>query len=174
MSKIRLTVLLCSILLCTSCATRTGTADAGYTAEELDNLAELELYLPGEDTPAKVIRDEKILYQYNHCASSCDEASDTEERQEELEETVEGAAEKFRIVSYKFPVSRVHKKELIKNMTVTVYEDTLDSQKNAQNIIKTEISEESVKGIPVPAEFLTFYSEISEEEMAFYHSLLGN
>lgn len=32
------------------------------------------------------------------------------------------------------------------------------------NIIKTEVSEQSVKGADIPKEYLTFYSEISEED----------
>lgn len=55
-------------------------------------------------------------------------------------------------------------KELEENITITLYEDT--------NIIKMEVSQESIKSFPVPEEFLIFYYEISEEDMSFYRSLL--
>ena len=77
------------------------------------------------------------------------------------------AAEKYHIVSYKYPVSRFHRKKPEKNMTVTLYEDAL----NGINIVKTEVAEESIKGADIPGEYLTFYSEIPEEEKAFYQSL---
>ena len=52
-------------------------------------------------------------------------------------------------------------------MTVTLYEDAL----NGTNIVKTEVAEESIKGADIPGEYLIFYSEIPEEEKAFYQSL---
>ena len=55
-------------------------------------------------------------------------------------------------------------KELEENTTITLYEDT--------NIIKMTVAGESIKGFSVPEEFLTFYYEISEEDMNFYHSLV--
>ena len=158
------------ILLCAGCAAqRDAGQDAKYTLEELDNLARLEIYLPGESKPAKTIKDKEILYQFNHCSSSCnsDPDSDSEEHQRELEKAASGAAEKYHIVSYKYPVSRFHQKKPEKNMTVTLYEDAL----NGINIVKTEVAEESIKGADIPGEYLTFYSEIPEEEKAFYQSL---
>ena len=53
--------------------------------------------------------------------------------------------------------------DLAENITITLYEDT--------NIIKMEVSGESIKAFPISEEFLTFYYEISEEGMRFYRSL---
>ncbi|MCI9167464.1 MAG: hypothetical protein HFH01_04635 [Dorea sp.] len=155
---------LCFLLPCGGCSGQRGESPAKkYTADELDNLALLKVYLPDSSEPEKIIRDEEILYQYNHCFPS-DSASYSEERQAEWEKTADSAAEKYHIVSYKYPVSRLHKGELEKNMTITIYEDT--------DVIKIEVSEESMKGVPVPVEYLVFYSEGSDEETEFYHSLL--
>lgn len=156
------------LLLCGGCSNhQSERSEKKYTADELNHLAQLEVYLPDGREPEKIIRSDEILYQYNHCfpsESASDTASYSEEQQEEWKKTAAGAAEKYRIVSYRYPVSRFHKGELEKNMTITIYEDTC--------IIKTEISEESIKSVPVPEEYLTFYFECSKEEMAFYHSLL--
>ena len=140
---------------------------AAYTLEELGNLAQLEIYLPGDDEPVKIITDEEILYQYNQCPSLCVSNSEpeSEERQEELRKAAASAAEKCLLVAYKYPVSRFHKAELEKSTTITLYEDI--------NIIKTEVSEESIKGADIPAEYLTFYSEIPREELEFYQTLAG-
>ena len=50
-------------------------------------------------------------------------------------------------------------KELEENNTITLYENT--------NIIKITVAEESIKAFSIPKEFLTFYYELSEEEMSF-------
>lgn len=76
----------------------------------------------------------------------------------------EGAKEQYYMISYKYPAARFGKKELEENTTITLYED--------KNIIKMEVSGESVKGFLVPEEFLIFYYEVSEEEMNFYRSLV--
>ena len=68
------------------------------------------------------------------------------------------------MISYKYPVARFGKKELEKNITIILYEDT--------SIIKMTVAEESIKGFSVPEDFLTFYYEISEEDMNFYRSLI--
>ena len=55
-------------------------------------------------------------------------------------------------------------KELEENNTITLYENT--------NIIKITVAEESIKAFSIPKEFLTFYYELSEEEMSFCRSLV--
>ncbi len=109
----------------------------------------------------KVI-DEEQLYQYNQYSLFDD--SDIEERQDELEKNLEGAKEQYYLISYKYPVARFGEKELEENTTITLYENT--------NIIKMAVAEESIKAFAIPEEFLTFYYELSEEEINFYHSLV--
>ena len=68
------------------------------------------------------------------------------------------------MISYKYPVARFGKKELEENITITLYEDT--------NIIKMVVAGESIKAFSIPEEYLTFYYEVSEEDMNFYCSLV--
>ncbi len=87
-----------------------------------------------------------------------------EEYEEELEKSIEGTEEEYYFVSYKYSVARLGSQELEKNTTITLYADS--------NVLKMTVSEEAVKGISIPQEFLIFYYEISDEDMAFYRSLI--
>ena len=133
-----------------------------YTAEELDNLAEIRIYSAENHELIKTINDEEQLYQYNQCVLLDD--SDIEERQDELKKEIENAKEQYYLISYKYPVARFGEKELEENMTITLYEDT--------NIVKMTAAGESLKGFSIPEEFLVFYYEISGEDMNFYRSLV--
>lgn len=153
-------ILLVFILcICAGCSAQQG---GKYTIEDLDNLAEIKIYSAENNELIKTISDEEQLYQYNQCSLFND--SDIEERQDELEKDLEGAKEQYYLVSYKYPVARFGEKELEENTTITLYENT--------NIIKMAVAEESIKAFSIPEEFLTFYYELSEEEINFYHSLV--
>ena len=153
-------ILLVFILcICAGCSAQQG---GKYTIEDLDNLAEIKIYSAENNELIKTISDEEQLYQYNQCSLFND--SDIEERQDELEKDLEGAKEQYYLVSYKYPVARFGEKELEENTTITLYENT--------NIIKMAVAEESIKAFAIPEEFLTFYYELSEEEINFYHSLV--
>lgn len=133
-----------------------------YTIEDLDNLAEIRIYSAENNELINTISDEEQLYQFIQCLPFDD--SDIVERQGELEKELEGTTEQYYFISYKYPVARFGEKELEENNTITLYEDI--------NIIKMTVAGESIKGFYVPKEFLTFYYEISEEEMNFYRSLV--
>lgn len=137
------TVIWMALGLC-MCAGCSAQQGGKYTREDLDNLAEIRIYAAENNELIKTISDEEQLYQYNHC--SVFDGSDIEERQDELKKDLEGA------------------KELEENNSITLYEDT--------NIVKMTVAEESIKAFSIPEEFLTFYYEISEEEMNFYHTLV--
>lgn len=150
------------LCICAGCSAQQGEK---YTIEDLDNLAEIRIYSAENDELIKTISDREQLYQYHQTLNSFD-YSDIEERQEELEKALEGAKEQYYLVSYKYPVAQFGKKELEENTTVTLFENT--------NIVKMTVAEESIKGLPVPADFLTFYYELSEEEYtAFFLSYFG-
>lgn len=137
------TVIWMALGLC-MCAGCSAQQGGKYTREDLDNLAEIRIYAAENNELIKTISDEEQLYQYNQC--SVFDGSDIEERQDELKKDLEGA------------------KELEENNSITLYEDT--------NIVKMTVAEESIKAFSIPEEFLTFYYEISEEEMNFYHTLV--
>lgn len=147
------------LCICAGCSAQQGRK---YTIEDLDNLAEIKIYSAENNELVKTISDEEQLYQYNQYSLFDD--SDIEERQDELEKNLEGAKEQYYLISYKYPVARFGEKELEENTTITLYENT--------NIIKMAVAEESIKAFAIPEEFLTFYYELSEEEINFYHSLV--
>ena len=150
-----LVMLLC---ICAGCSMK---QEEKYTLEELDNLAQIEIYLAENDEQIKVIDDEELIYQYIQCFP---DGSYSEEEQEELEKSLEGIAEEYYLISYKYPVARFGKGELEKNTTITIYENS--------NIVKMTVSDESIKAFSIPQEFLTFYYEVSDEDMEFYRSLI--
>ncbi|MCX4379628.1 MAG: hypothetical protein OSJ61_26315 [Lachnospiraceae bacterium] len=157
---IKISILLVFVLcICAGCSAQQGRK---YTIEDLDNLAEIKIYSAENNELVKTISDEEQLYQYNQYSLFDD--SDIEERQDELEKNLEGAKEQYYLISYKYPVARFGEKELEENTTITLYENT--------NIIKMAVAEESIKAFAIPEEFLTFYYELSEEEINFYHSLV--
>lgn len=135
--------------------------DRKYTVDELDNLAQLKIYLAETNELMKVVSDEEMLYQYNQCSF---DSSYSVEHQEELEKAIEGVKEEYYIDSYKYPVSHFGSQELERNTTITIYENS--------NVIKMTVSEESIKGASIPQEFLIFYYEMSDKDMEFYHSLI--
>lgn len=147
------------LLICAGCSAQQGEK---YTTKDLDNLAEIRIYAAEDNELIKTISDEQQLYQYNQCLLYDD--SDIEEHQNQLKERLEGEKEQYYLISYKYPVARFGKKALEENTTITLYENT--------NIIKMTVAEENIKAFSVSEEFLTFYYELSDEEMDFYHSLV--
>lgn len=167
MKRIVLGFMIGSILLC-GCGTdkamligENEKENKQYEAEESDNPVQLEIY-SGENELLNVITQEEILYQYNQCLS--DDNSVFVEQQNELEKSVEGLDVEYTVISYKHPAALINDQELEKNTTITIYKDS--------NTIKMEVSQESIKNIRVSREFLTFYYEVSDENMEFYRSLI--
>lgn len=146
------------LCICAGCSTN---KERKYTLDELDNLAQIEIYSAENDELIKVIDDEEMLYRYNQCVL---DGSYSEEEQEELEKSLEEIAEEYYLTTYKYPVARFSKGELEKNTTITIYKDS--------NIVKMTVAEESIKAFSIPQEYLTFYYEVSEEDMEFYRSLI--
>lgn len=167
MKRIVLGFMIGSIFLC-GCGTDKATLigenekeNKQYEAEESDNPVQLEIY-SGENELLNVITQEEILYQYNQCLS--DDNPVSVEQQNELEKNVEGLDVEYTVISYKHPAALINDQELEKNTTITIYKDS--------NTIKMEVSQESIKNIRVSREFLTFYYEVSDENMEFYRSLI--
>lgn len=151
-------LLVFGLCICAGCSAGQGQK---YTREDLDNLAEIKIYAAKDHELIKTIIDEEQLYQYNQCMFF--EDSDIEERQDELEKDLDEAKEQYDLISYKYPVARFGGKELEENTTITLYENT--------NIVKMTVAEEAIRSLSIPEEFLTFYYELSEEEINFFRSL---
>lgn len=167
MRKIILGFIVVSVLLCGCGVDKTPFMEKQkeskqYTAEELDNLVQIEVYSGKKEEPLNVINREEILYEYNQCLDYND--FNSEEKQKELEKSVEKLEEEYTIISYKSPAALISNETLEKNTTITIYENS--------NIVKMTVSQESIKGAYVPEEFLIFYYEASDEDMEFYRSLV--
>ena len=164
----------CAMTVCvlTGCGI---SGERGYTQEEPGNLAKLEIYEAGSDTLIKTVEDEEILYGYNQSFSISGEDKDSyaagksapeysESEEGALKERAEEAEETYHIMVYKHPAAKFGAKEPVKILTMTLYENT--------NIVKIAVMQDAVKSMPLPEELLTFYCEMSEEESAFYESVL--
>lgn len=127
-----------------------------------NNLAKIEIYSANNNELLKVIKDVKILADYTNNFSFYE---DYEENQESLKDTVNDLKEQYKFISYKAPVAKFGNKELEKNYTITLYENS--------NIVKMTASNESIKSFSLPEEFLTFYYNISNEDLQFFYSLIG-
>lgn len=158
--SIWLALILC---LCAGCA---AGQEQKYTREELNNLAEIRVYTAGAEEPIKTVTDEEQLYQFNQCAAFQEDITEeygNEEYQKEIKKTPEEAGAQYHLVAYRYPAARFGKKELEKFITLTLYEDS--------NIVKIVVADESIKAFSLPEEFLTFYYEVSAEDMEFCRSL---
>lgn len=167
MKKIILGIMIISVLFC-GCGKEERRLreenekdEREYTAEGSGNLARLEIYSGEDEELLKVIDQKELLDQYDRCLAY--EGQDLDEDQKELKEKAEEKEELFSIVSYKYPAALINDGTLEKNTTVTFYENS--------NILKVEVSEESIKNMYVSPDLLTFYCEAPEEDMEFYRSL---
>lgn len=135
----------------------------GYTREDLQNTAKLELYEAGSGKLLKTIEDEETLYQYIQAAEFSEDGYEAE-TEKERKETAENAGETYHLVVYKYPAAKFGNKAPEENCRITLYQDV--------NIAKMVVKDTVVKNIALPEELLTFYYEMSEEEQAFYESLV--
>lgn len=156
----RMALCMAAGILLTGCGL---SGEGGYTREELQNTARLELYEAGSDELLKTIEDEETLYRYVQAAAFSDDAFEAE-AEKERKETAENAGEAYYLAVYKYPAARYGDKEPEKNYSVVLYRDV--------NIAKLIVDEAGVKNIALPEELLTFYYVMGEEERAFYESLL--
>lgn len=164
--KIILVLIMVSVLLCGCQADKNPDVSEyrEHTAEELNNLAQIEIYSAKNHELIKIISEEEMLYRWNQCVGIGFDDSDLEGQQEELEKSIEGLEEQYDFISYKYSASQFHNQELEKNIIITLYENT--------NIVKMTVSQESVKGAYIPQEFLEFYYNVPDEDMEFYRSFI--
>lgn len=153
-------------------------ARKGYTREELDNLARLELYEAGSDMLLQTIEDEETLYRYCQARAASEDAYEYEAEESlketaesaetagttESAETAESAGASYYLAVYQYPAAKFGDKTPKKIYTITLYQDT--------NIAKMVVEDEVIKMITLPEEFLTFYYKMSDTEREFYESLL--
>ncbi|MBU5439918.1 hypothetical protein KQI42_18050 [Tissierella sp. MSJ-40] len=159
--KIVFTIILSLIIaILSACSSGTTDNNREHTSQELQRLCRIEIYSAEDDTLINTIEDSDMLSQFNGLNNV---ASDFTDNEEEIKNALKDSTPLYRIVAYKSPVAVYNDGELEKLYTITVYKDT--------NIIKTEVSEETIKSFPVPSEYLTFYEDVTDEEMEFLMSL---
>lgn len=142
----------------------TPAADQGYTREELNNLARLELYEAESGTLLMTIEDEETLYQYCRTAGMASEDAYAAESEKDLQEAAEHAGASYCLEVYQYPAAKFGDRDPKKFSTTTLYQNT--------DIAKIVVADEAIKNISLPEELLTFYYEMPEEERMFYESLL--
>lgn len=135
--------------------------DKSDREKDLQGLSQIEIYSSDGDL-VNTILDEEILSRFNDL-NYTDIPADTDEEMDALESKIGDLNVICTIISYKTPVAAYHDGSLEKLMELTVYEDS--------NIIKEQITPETIKGGYVPKEFLTFYVTVSDEDKNFILSL---
>ena len=148
-------------LLLTGCGLN---REDGYTREDLQNIARLELYEAENDELLKTIEDEETLYEYIQAAQFSEDAFEAE-NEKELEETAENAGASYYLLVYKYPAARLGDQEPEVNYRTVLYQDT--------DIVKDVVVDAGIKNMTLPEDMRTFYYKMSEEESAFYRGLLA-
>lgn len=151
-------------LLLTGCGLN---REDGYTREDLQNIARLELYEAENDELLKTIEDEETLYEYIQATQFSEDVFDTyeTETEKELEETAENAGASYYLLVYTYPAARLGDQEPEENYRTVLYQDT--------DIVKDVVADAAIKNVTLPEDMRTFYYKMSEEESAFYRGLLA-
>lgn len=141
----------------------------GHNAtKRLQRLAQVEIYSAKEKKLIKTIEDKKSLITFNKNTIFTDQYSNADDnymnKQEEIRKEVENYEPQYIFVTYKTPAALNNKKDLEKIYEITTFKDT--------NIIMMQVSPDSIKNIVVPSEYLTFYTEGSDEEITYLNSLV--
>ncbi len=153
-------ICMCAVLCIAAGALLVGCSASGektYTREELQNLARIEVYEAESDTLLRTIEDGETLYRYL-------QAFEAEPEEGLGEEAAEGAEESYYFEFYMYPVAKFGDKEPKKAYTIVLYQDT--------DIARIVGDAESLHMAFLSEDLLTFYYRTSEEEQAFYNSLL--
>lgn len=130
--------------------------------EGFQSLSRLEIYEADGETLINTVEDKEKLIQFQK-AGWQQEADGAEAAG--TAGPPEGKEPFYSIAVYKPPAALLNNRKPEKIYTVTLYRDT--------NVIRMAAEPDSIKNISVPEEWLTFYYEISQEDMDFLLSLAG-
>ncbi|QUH19967.1 hypothetical protein [Alkaliphilus sp. B6464] len=158
--KIIITIALSLITILSGCSIGTTTNDKEYTSQDLQRLSCIEVYSAEDNVLINTIEDSEVLFQFNELDS---EVSGFAGKGKEIEKMLEDSIPMYKIVIYKTPAATYNDGKLEKIVTITTYKDI--------NMIKTEVSAETIKSFSVPSKYLTFYEDITDEKMEFLVSL---
>lgn len=139
----------------------------GGCSKENQKLKKVEAF-SSNNTLLNTIEDKEELKTFNENLSLKDNFNEIDEnylnQQEELKKTIENHEEQYIFITYQATVAKNSSESLEKVMEIIVYEKS--------NIIKVEISPDTVKNISIPSEYLTFYFETSDEIIEYLNSLV--
>lgn len=134
---------------------------------ESQKLKKVEVF-SSNNTLLNTIENKEELKTFNENLSLEENWNEIDEnylnQQEELKKTIENHEEQYIFITYQAAVAKNSSESLEKVMEIIVYEKS--------NIIKVEISPDTVKNISIPSEYLTFYFETSDEIIEYLNSLL--
>ncbi|MBD5393608.1 MAG: hypothetical protein HDR71_04925 [Lachnospiraceae bacterium] len=131
--------------------------------EDLQRLVRLQVYSADDNTLINTVEEKELLIRFNKWTGS--DFSYSEEAQERLKQEAENSGASYYIVSFNSPAAKINDGTLEKGITITVFKDS--------NIIEMLVDPGNIKNFKIPEEFLTFYDEISDEDMEFLRILTG-
>lgn len=120
------------------------------------------------NTLLNTIEDEEELATFNENLSLEEKWNEIDEnylnQQEELKKKLEDYEVQNVFITYQATAAKNSSESLEKVMGITLYENS--------NIIKVEISPDTVKNGATPAEYLTFYFETTDKIIEYLNSLV--
>lgn len=133
---------------------------------ENQKLKKVEVF-SSDNTLLNTIEDKEELKTFNENLSLEENWNETDEnylqQEEELKKKSEDYEVQYVFKTYQATVAKISSESLEKVMEITVYKSS--------NIIKIEVSPDTIKGGSIPAEFLTFYYETSDKIIEYLNSL---
>lgn len=159
-------LILCTIIIGYSIKTD---VKGNNETKNLQRLAQVEIYSAKEHKLMETIGDKEILTAFNQKTIFTEQWSDMDNdnmnKQEETRQELENYEPQYIFVTYKTPVALNSNGDLEKTLEITTFKDT--------NMIMVQVSPDNVKNITVPSEYLTFYTEASDEEITYLSSLVN-
>lgn len=162
-------VLLLQFSVFSGCAAETS-ANGSKDIKKNQRLACIEVYSANDRTLLTTIQDKESLAAFDENTSftgEWDETYDADndmDQQAKIQKKLENYESQYLFISYQTPAAIHNDGTLEKVLEITTFKDT--------NIVKVQISPDTVKNLSIPSEYLTFYLEASDEEMAYLHSLV--
>ena len=122
-------------------------------------LSRIEVY-DADGTLLNVTQDRTTLDQFSELDSM---AGVTDVEDAGMQDKLRGCEPLYTIKAYKMPAAAINDGKMEQVFTLTTFQNT--------NVIVTKVSKSAVKSFPVPSSYLTFYGEITDEEMQLIKSV---
>jgi hypothetical protein len=130
------------------------------TSQKLQRLSRIEVYSAKDNVLINTFEDRDALLQFDKV---CTDILSVSGNEEDVNTFPGNKLPLYTIITYKKSAAIYSKKELEKSLTLTLYQDS--------NKIKLEVAPENVKAFSVPDEYLTFYADLSDENLKYLLAL---